>query len=89
MREQYDIAVDSDRVGEPKVRVCVISPGVAHAVPRTIAIAPYVDEIHFIDMLDTADRQVLEARGVRYYSMIELRGSGRPGVKLQIGRAHV
>jgi len=32
------------------MKVCVISPGVVHAIPRTKAIAPYFDEIHFIDM---------------------------------------
>lgn len=32
------------------MKLCIISPGVVHAIPRTKAIAPHFDEIHFIDM---------------------------------------
>jgi len=48
-----------------------------------VAIAPYVDEIHFIDMPGTADRRILEAHGIRYYSISESRGSSRPSARLR------
>jgi glycosyltransferase involved in cell wall biosynthesis len=68
---------------EAKPRVCVISPGVAHAVPRTVAITPYVGEVHFIDMLGTADRRILERHGIYYYSMADPGDSVPPSVRLR------
>lgn len=53
------------------MRVCVISPGVAHAVPRTVAIADQFDEIHFIDMAGNADSRKLVSLGVVYHSARE------------------
>ncbi len=32
------------------MKLCVMSPGVAHALPRTRAFAPYFDEVHYIDL---------------------------------------
>lgn len=50
------------------MKICVISPGVVHAVPRTIAIADQFDEIHYIDMVGNADRNTLESRGIIYHA---------------------
>jgi glycosyltransferase involved in cell wall biosynthesis len=54
------------------MRVCVISPGVVHAVPRTIAIAPFFDDIQFVDVTGKADRDAIEAAGVTYYGPSDL-----------------
>jgi glycosyltransferase involved in cell wall biosynthesis len=65
------------------IRVCVVSPGVAHAVPRTVAIAPFVREVHFVDMSGTADRDALAACGVNYYSISKAGSSPRPSIQLR------
>lgn len=49
------------------MKICVISPGVVHAVPRTVAIAKHFERVHFIDMVGSADRGVLESHGVSYH----------------------
>ena len=49
------------------MRICIVSPGVTHAVPRTIAMARQFDEIHFIDVVGRADRQNLESHGILYH----------------------
>lgn len=49
------------------MKICVISPGVVHAVPRTIAIACQFDEVHFIDMTGKADHKTLESHGIVYH----------------------
>lgn len=49
------------------MRICVISPGVAHAVPRTIAVAGQFDEVHFIDVAGRVDRRILESHGILYH----------------------
>jgi glycosyltransferase involved in cell wall biosynthesis len=49
------------------MRVCVISPGVVHAVPRTVAIAPFFEDIRFLDVTGKADRESLAAAGIAYY----------------------
>jgi len=68
---------------DARVRACIISPGVAHAVPRTVAIAPYLDEIHFIDVLGTADRRVLEDHAVHYHTLREAGKSPYASVQLR------
>ena len=65
------------------MKTCVISPGVVHAVPRTLAMAPYLDEVHFIDMTGTADRAALELAGVRYHLPGEGGSSRLASVNLQ------
>ncbi|NOT10832.1 MAG: glycosyltransferase family 4 protein [Methylococcaceae bacterium] len=62
------------------MRVCVISPGVVHAVPRTVAIADQFDEVHFIDIEGNSDSRPLLAHGVVYHS------SDREGKSLNRGR---
>ncbi len=49
------------------MRICAISPGVVHAVPRTIAFADQFDEVYFVDIAGTADSNRLIAQGVQYY----------------------
>jgi glycosyltransferase involved in cell wall biosynthesis len=49
------------------MKICVISPGVVHAVPRTVAIADQFDEVHFVDMVGNADRNMLESHGIIYH----------------------
>lgn len=49
------------------MKVCVISPGVVHAVPRTVAIAEQFDEVHFIDISRKADSAILEAKDIVYH----------------------
>jgi len=66
-----------------RVRVCLISPGVVHAVARTIAIAPYVDEVHFVDMLGTTDRQALQEHGIHYHSLQDVGGSSFLSIRLR------
>ena len=83
LRVQGSIAYPNRIAPDATVRICVISPGVAHAVPRTLAIAPYLSDVHFIDMRGTADRQILEDRGVHYCSMDEQRRLTRPSAELQ------
>jgi len=46
------------------MKLCVITPGVVHAIPRTKAIAPYFDEIHFIDMCGSEDNMFDELDNV-------------------------
>jgi glycosyltransferase involved in cell wall biosynthesis len=49
------------------MRICVISPGVVHAIPRTVAIVDHFDEVHFVDVPGKADRATLESHGVIYH----------------------
>jgi len=49
------------------MKICVISPGVIHAVPRTLAFSRYFNDVHFIDTAGNADRGTLEAAGIHYY----------------------
>ncbi|MHB1516209.1 MAG: glycosyltransferase family 4 protein [Acidiferrobacteraceae bacterium] len=49
------------------MKICVISPGVVHAVPRTMALVGQFDEIHFIDAVGRADRKVLASHQVIYH----------------------
>lgn len=49
------------------MKICVISPGVVHAVPRTVAIANQFEEIHFIDMKGNSDKGALEEHGIKYH----------------------
>jgi glycosyltransferase involved in cell wall biosynthesis len=50
------------------MRLCVISPGVVHAVPRTLAIAPHFQEVHYIDTVGRGDTAPLVANGVVCHS---------------------
>lgn len=50
------------------MRVCVISPGVVHAVPRTLAIVPHFREVHYIDAANRNDTAPLVAKGVQCHS---------------------
>jgi len=52
--------------------ICVITPGVPHAVSRTLAFSEYFTEVHFIDMRGNADRDKLEAAGIRYHQPDQL-----------------
>ena len=49
------------------MKVCVLSPGVVHAVPRTVAIADKFDELHFIDITGKSDAAQLDDHGVKYH----------------------
>ncbi|MBL8202144.1 MAG: asparagine synthase (glutamine-hydrolyzing) [Chromatiales bacterium] len=66
-----------------RVRTCVISPGVVHAVPRTVAMVPHLDEVHFIDMTGTANQRALEERGVIYHVLTGDGGSPFTSVRLR------
>lgn len=50
------------------MKICVISPGVVHAIPRTAAIASQFDEIHFIDTSGKTDTAKLASLGVICHS---------------------
>lgn len=65
------------------MKICVISPGVVHAVPRTIAMADQFEEVHFIDTMGCADCNRLEAHGIFYYSPSDISGSYIPSLSLQ------
>ena len=57
------------------MKVCVVSPGVVHAVPRSVAIAKYFDAVHFVDIVAKADPAQLERHGVRYHGPAGTGGS--------------
>ena len=42
------------------MKVCIVSPGVVHATPRTVALSDQFDDIYFIDITGKADRLLLE-----------------------------
>ncbi len=63
--------------GGRRSRVCMISPGVVHALPRVLAMAPYLEEVYFVDLIGNTDPAVLEAVGVTYQSVVS--GGGGPG----------
>lgn len=52
-----------------------MSPGVVHAIPRTVAIVEHCDEVHFIDIRGNADRGALESNGVHYHRRDEIQRS--------------
>ena len=58
------------------MRICVVSPGVAHAVPRTLAFAGYFEDVHFIDVKGSADRRQLSEGNVRWHHGRESDASG-------------
>ena len=60
------------------MRICVISPGVVHAIPRTIAFADQFEEVHFIDIVGNADRGSLESCGIIYHGSA---GAGETMIK--------
>ena len=64
------------------MRTCVVSPGVVHAVPRTVAMAPYLDDVHFIDTGPPSDREPLERHGVTCHRLAEEGGSPLASVRL-------
>ena len=45
----------------------MVSPGVVHAVPRTVAISNHFDTVHFVDTVGKADPEQLGSHGVRYH----------------------
>lgn len=49
------------------MKICVINPGVVHAVPRTLAMRSAFDEIAYIDMRGTDDGGILERYGIAYH----------------------
>jgi len=51
------------------MKICVLSPGVVHAVPRTIAFSKFFNEVHFIDTKGNADITSLSKNGIRYHSI--------------------
>ncbi len=51
------------------MKICVISPGVVHATPRTVAFSQNLDDVHFIDMAGVADQGKLESEGIKYYRL--------------------
>ena len=50
------------------MRICIINPGVVHALPRTIHFAKYFDEVHYIDIIGMDNRESVEENGIFYYS---------------------
>jgi len=69
----------TSRAQRAQIRTCVISPGIVHAVPRTVAMAPYLDEVHFIDMAGTANQKALKEHGVVYHAF-----STAPGTRASL-----
>lgn len=49
------------------MKICIISPGVVHAIPRTAAIADKFDEVDFIDATGKSDTAQLESHSVKYH----------------------
>jgi len=50
------------------MKICVISPGVVHAIPRTAAIAEYFGRVDFVDITGNSDCADLEGMGVVCHS---------------------
>jgi glycosyltransferase involved in cell wall biosynthesis len=65
------------------MKICVISPGVVHAVPRTVAIADQFDEVHFVDIVGNADRDALQLHGIVYHGP---EGAGKLIKSRQLGK---
>jgi glycosyltransferase involved in cell wall biosynthesis len=65
------------------MKVCVISLGVVHATPRTIAFGRHFDDVHFIDMVGVADQGKLESEGIKYYRLDQQKHSRIPFLNLQ------
>ena len=65
------------------MRLCVISSGVPHAVPRTLAFAAAFDEVDFIDTNGSADSSKLSAVGIRYHRLEDFHLSRIPAINLQ------
>jgi glycosyltransferase involved in cell wall biosynthesis len=49
------------------MKICVLNPGVVHAVPRTLAFARYFDEVHYVDMIGMDSREQMEENGIVYH----------------------
>lgn len=49
------------------MRLCVINPGVVHALSRTLAISRHFDEIHYFDVIGVNDARELENSGIIYH----------------------
>lgn len=49
--------------------ICVISPGVVHAVPRTIAIASHFPEVHFIDLKSNSNSGGLASKNITVHKL--------------------
>ena len=67
------------------MKACVVSPGVVHAVPRTLAVAAHLGEVHFLDVTGTADRGILEHAGIHYHRLDEYNGSRMASRNYQAG----
>jgi glycosyltransferase involved in cell wall biosynthesis len=55
-------------LGVFQLKICVLNPGVVHAVPRTIAFSRYFDEVHYIDLKGRDSRNLLERNGIIYHA---------------------
>ncbi len=64
------------------MKLCVLSPGVVHAVPRTLAFSAYFDRVDFIDLPGTADAAALTAGGIHYHDPARVRYSRIPTLNL-------
>lgn len=69
--------------GERPLRVCSLSPGVVHAVPRTVALARHLPDVHFIDISGKADPGALAAGGVHYHDFTAQAGRGLASQRLR------
>ena len=49
------------------MRVCVLSSGVPHAVPRTLAFSGRFNDVCFVDASGKADTEKLRLAGIQYY----------------------
>lgn len=49
------------------MKICVMSPGVAHALPRTRAFAPYFDEVHYVDLSGRDASADLRGSNITYH----------------------
>ena len=64
------------------MKICVINPGVVHAVPRTLSLRSSFEEMVYVDMKGADDRRLLEDHGIAYHRF-EAGGYRLPSIALQ------
>ena len=55
------------------MKICVLSSGVPHAVPRTLAFSGIFNDVCFVDVSGKADAEKLRLAGIKYYGPADFR----------------
>jgi glycosyltransferase involved in cell wall biosynthesis len=65
------------------MKICVINPGVVHALQRSLNFAKYFDEVHYVDIRGIDNRSIVEKNGMIYYNPFDDNNNRFGSIRLQ------